>query len=87
MYDHYIFCSFKLKLMINNILPCSQQTLYDDVSIKAPSSMRDEEKPSEIFELPHYQINHHMSSKALLTVNKVITFARINQENKVEISE
>lgn len=73
--------------MINNILPCSQQTLYDDVSIQAPSSMRDEEKPSEIFELPHYQISHHQSSKTLLAVNKVCTFARINQENRVEVNE
>jgi hypothetical protein len=67
------------------MLPCSRQTLYDEVNIHPPSSLKDQDYPSEVYELPHYQISNHRTTKS--TMQKVCNFAIVNRDNKIEISE
>jgi hypothetical protein len=81
---HYNYS--KYCLMLNNFMPCSKESLYEDIQLNQPSSISASEK-SPKYELPHYQATTHRTVTSESQKSMVCTLASINQQNKVEINE
>lgn len=66
-------------LMLDNFMPCSKKSLFEEMQVKQPSSVRGDSKSSEIYELPQYQVTSHRSIAAETPLSKICTLAFINQ--------